>query len=86
MIGPLGVFYFIRHPLQPGGQENLFVLEILSSRFGANLTPPFVGEELHSVVEEFLFELAVAIHPGHGAGVPEGGHPLEGLGPGDNRP
>ena len=63
--------------LEPGGQKNSLMLEILPGRFRANFAPTFVGQEMHPMVGKFALELGVAVHPRHGARFPERRHACE---------
>ena len=83
-LGPLGLFQFVGQDLEPGGEKNLVVLEVLPCGLGTDLASPVIGEEVEAVVGAFDFELGVTVHPGHGAALPADGHGLDLLDPAED--
>jgi len=73
-VGPLGVFQFIGENLEPRGQPDLLMLEVLSGRFGADFPSTVVRHQMQAMMGAFRFELGVGIHPGDRTGPPAMGH------------
>ena len=84
LLGPLGLFQLIRDDLEPGGQPDLVMLEILPGRFGADLPATSIRQQMQPVVGAFGLELGIRVHPGHRTGVPASGHALDLLHPAED--
>ena len=69
-VGPLGVFQFIGEDLEPRGQPDLLVLEVLSGGFGADFPSAVVRHQMQAMMGAFHLELGIGIHPRDGTGLP----------------
>ena len=83
-VGPLGVFQFIGEDLEPRGQPDLLVLEVLSGGFGADFPSAVIRHEMEAMMGAFHLELGIGIHPRDRTGLPPTGHGTDLIDPPEN--
>ena len=85
LVRPLRVLQFIGEHIEPWGQEDFVVLEILPGGFGADFPATMVRQQVEAMMGALGLELGVRINPGHRTGLPALRHCHDFLHPPDNR-